>query len=75
MDDELVLSVDSVLKTTLKNSNATFIKMSRKEFPSIQELFVRMWSMVYRFFNGLSPIKANSCENRITIKTARSELI
>ena len=42
MDDELVLSVDSVLETTLKNSYAT----SRKEFLSIQELFIRMRSMV-----------------------------
>ena len=32
MDDELVLSVDSVLETTLKNSNATFIKMTSTTF-------------------------------------------
>ena len=48
MNNEPVLSVDSVLETTLKNNNASFIKMSRKEFLSIQEVFIRMRSMVYK---------------------------
>ena len=48
MFNELLLSVtcNSVLETTLKNNNASFIKMSRKESLSIQELFIRMRSMV-----------------------------
>ena len=48
MDNGLVLSVDSVLEATLKNSNASFIKISRKEFLSIQKRFIRMRSMVYK---------------------------
>lgn len=48
MDDELVLSVDSVLETTLENNNALFIKISRKEFLSIEELFICMRGMVYK---------------------------
>ena len=48
MDNELVLSVDSVLETTLKNNNALFIKMSRKKFLSIQGLFIRLRSMAYK---------------------------
>ena len=50
MFNELLLSgtCNSVLETTLKNNNASFIKMSRKESLSIQELFIRMRSMVYK---------------------------
>ena len=117
MDNELVLSVDKGLEATLKNSHASFIQMSRKDFLSIQQRFIRMQSMVYkseeleltcgesqvtyhslcyirtknkptqcyaasttfrvppseflgvrknaRFYNGLSPIKANSLKNRV----------
>ena len=42
MDNELVPSVDKGLETTLKNSHASFIQMSRKDFLSIQQRFIRM---------------------------------
>ena len=48
MDNELVPSVDKGLEATLKNSHASFIQMSRKDFLSIQQRFIRTGSMVYK---------------------------
>ena len=48
MDNELVPSVDKGLEATLKNSHASFIQISRKDFLSIQQRFIRMRSMVYK---------------------------
>ena len=48
LDNGLVLLVDSVLEATLKNSNASFKNISRKEFLSIQRRFICMLSMVYK---------------------------
>ena len=48
MDNELVPSVDKGSEATLKNSHASFIQISRKDFLSIQQHFIRMRSIVYK---------------------------
>ena len=44
----MVPSVAKRLEATLKNSHASFIQISRKDFLSIQQRFIRMRSMVYK---------------------------